>query len=98
MTGIDIDSAAWRAYLVVGRVQGGGFRWWTRRTAERLSLYGSVRNLTDGSVEVHVTGGIVDLGRFEEFLRHGPLGARVDVLEVIEPDPESPSHVFRIEP
>ena len=58
---IDIGSAAWRAYRIVGRVQGVGFRWWTRRTAERLSLYGSVRNLTDGSVEVHVTGGIVDL-------------------------------------
>ena len=40
-------SAAMRAYRVVGRVQGVGFREWTRRSAELLGLSGSVRNRPD---------------------------------------------------
>ena len=46
------DGGELRGYSVNGRVQGVGFRWWTRRTADRLGIAGSVRNLPDGSVEV----------------------------------------------
>ena len=42
--------------ILEGRVQGVGFRWWTRREATALGLRGTVRNLDDGSVEVHVAG------------------------------------------
>jgi len=97
MMEIDVENTGRRGYRVVGRVQGVGFRWWTRRTAEKLSLYGSVRNLSDGSVAVQVAGGVDELAQFEESLRRGPLGARVDVLESIEPDSECPSDVFQID-
>jgi acylphosphatase len=41
---------------VEGRVQGVGFRWWTRRTAVELGLAGSATNLADGRVEVIAEG------------------------------------------
>ena len=41
---------------VHGRVQGVGFRWWTRSRALELGLVGSASNLVDGRVEVVVEG------------------------------------------
>jgi len=41
---------------VEGRVQGVGFRWWTRREADALGLSGSASNLADGRVEVIAEG------------------------------------------
>lgn len=42
--------------VVIGRVQGVGFRWWTQNTARALGLAGSVRNLADGGVEILAQG------------------------------------------
>lgn len=53
VTGTDaVRLTAW----VHGRVQGVGFRWWTRARALELGLVGSARNLEDGRVEVVVEG------------------------------------------
>ena len=41
---------------VKGRVQGVGFRWWTRARALELGLTGSATNLQDGRVEVVAEG------------------------------------------
>ena len=64
--------------IVEGRVQGVGFRWWTRREANRLGLRGTVRNRPDGCVEVHVAGPADLLDTFRAAIRTGPPGARVD--------------------
>ena len=45
-----------KAFIVTGRVQGVGFRWFTRQTASELGLRGTVRNARDGSVEVVADG------------------------------------------
>ena len=42
--------------LVRGRVQGVGFRWWTRARAVELGLRGVARNLVDGRVEIVAVG------------------------------------------
>lgn len=42
--------------LVTGRVQGVGFRWWTRARALELGLAGTATNLDDGRVEVVAEG------------------------------------------
>jgi acylphosphatase len=42
--------------VVGGRVQGVGFRWWTRARALELGLVGTATNLPDGRVEVVVEG------------------------------------------
>ena len=85
-----------RAWVVRGRVQGVGFRWWTARAAGELDLGGTVRNLGDGSVEVHACGPAAALDAFEATLRAGPHGARVDGLERVEPDPLVREREFRI--
>lgn len=68
-------------FRVHGRVQGVGFRWWTHRTASRLGLSGSVRNLPDGTVEVRARGTPDAIRELESRLQRGPSSARVRRVE-----------------
>ena len=70
-------------YRVTGRVQGVGFRWWTRSLAVRLGVTGTVRNLPDGSVAVHARGSDDQLRRLQAELADGPPGARVSSVEPV---------------
>ena len=70
-----------RRFLVYGRVQGVGFRWFVWREAERLGLGGFVRNLRDGSVEVIAAGPPAALEELERVLERGPVQARVERVE-----------------
>ncbi len=58
--------------LVNGRVQHVGFRYWACEQAERLGLTGSVRNLSDGRVEVVFQGKPELVNEMKEKLRYGP--------------------------
>lgn len=71
-----------RRLLVAGRVQGVGFRYFTRAAALELGLAGWVRNLHDGRVEVLAQGPARSLDDLAERLRQGP--GRVERLEVSE--------------
>lgn len=71
-----------RRYVVSGRVQGVGFRYFAQTTASRDGLHGWVRNLPDGRVEAAAEGEADAMERFEQALRHGPPGARVQRLEI----------------
>ena len=73
-----------RRWIVRGRVQGVGFRWFVWREAERLGVGGWVRNLPDGSVEVVSQGADETLDRLEQALRLGPSGAGVEALEQLD--------------
>jgi acylphosphatase len=67
-----------RRYLVRGRVQGVGFRDYTRRVALRHGVTGWVRNLADGrTVEVVATGERAILQPFEEAIGQGPGGSYI---------------------
>ncbi len=68
-------------YLVRGRVQGVGFRWYVLREANRLKLTGYVRNLPDGGVEVCAHGAKHGLDALELALNTGPVGARIEYVE-----------------
>jgi len=68
-------------FLVRGRVQGVGFRWWVWRQATRLGLRGFARNLRDGSVEVIAEGSDSSLADLERLLAQGPPAAQVESVE-----------------
>lgn len=65
-------------FLIQGRVQGVGFRWYVHREASELNLRGWVRNTEDGDVEVVASGTVADLAELRASLRRGPRGSRVD--------------------
>lgn len=65
---------------VHGRVQGVGFRWWTRCRALELGLVGSATNKRDGRVHVVAEGPRVQCERLVELLRTGTTPGRVDVV------------------
>jgi acylphosphatase len=67
-------------FLVQGRVQGVGFRWYVHREAAELDLRGWVRNTEEGEVEVVAAGTETDLAELRASLRRGPRGSRVDHL------------------
>lgn len=90
------ESVTSRAYTVSGRVQGVGFRQWTRRTAEGLGLSGTVRNLSNGSVEVVAWGAASALTHLEAALQRGPLPARVERVERLDIASDPPSGGFRV--
>jgi acylphosphatase len=67
-------------FLIQGRVQGVGFRWFVHREASELNLRGWVRNTEEGEVEVVASGSVADLAELRASLRRGPRGSRVDHL------------------
>ena len=73
-----------RRYLIGGRVQGVGFRFFTEAAAVREGLQGWVQNLPDGRVDITVEGEADAVERFERDVRHGPPAARVSDVRVEE--------------
>ena len=68
-------------FLVVGMVQGVGYRWFARKTALRLGLSGYAANLADGRVEVVVEGEAASIEALSLELSRGPSVAQVDRVE-----------------
>lgn len=68
-------------FLVRGRVQGVGFRWFVHREAAELGLRGSVRNTDSGEVEVIAAGDAASIAELRTELRKGSRGSRVDAVE-----------------
>jgi acylphosphatase len=73
-----------RRYLIGGRVQGVGFRFFAQAAAAREGLNGWVLNRPDGRVEIRAEGDAEALERFERHIRHGPPRAVVDDLDVTD--------------
>lgn len=65
-------------YLIKGRVQGVGFRWFVHREAAEIGLHGWVRNTQDGAVEVVASGTEGQLAELAAALSKGSRGSRVD--------------------
>jgi len=86
-----------RRFLVRGRVQGVGFRWFVEREAHILGIAGWVRNNANGSVEIMAQGTLDQLSGLRSRLREGPRAARVDDVEESEAKPTTGVNSFRIE-
>jgi len=82
-----------RRFVISGRVQGVGFRYFVQSIASRESLAGWVRNLDDGRVETAAAGDLEALVRFERAIRQGPSGARVDHVAVDETFPMTTAQI-----
>lgn len=76
-----------RRWLIRGRVQGVGFRYFAQRAANELGLGGFARNLDDGRVEVYAIGPEEKLSQLAARLHQGPRWAEVHGIdeEVAEP-------------
>ena len=85
-----------RRFVVTGRVQGVGFRWFVEREAAQLNVTGWVRNRENGNVEVMATGTREQLDALHGRLREGPRAARVDDVAV-SPAPFLDAKSFGIE-
>lgn len=84
-----------RRYLLSGRVQGVGFRYFTRRQAAMLKIAGWVRNLPDGRVEVLAAGFAEPLTLFERQLAEGPPAAEVTAVDTQDAEPP-PDNEFTV--
>jgi acylphosphatase len=79
-------------FLIRGRVQGVGFRWFVHREAAELGLRGWVRNTDAGEVEVGAAGDAPMIAELRVELRKGSRGSRVDAViehELTEAEGES---------
>jgi acylphosphatase len=86
-----------RRYLVRGRVQGVGFRFFVEREARLLGVAGWVRNNVDGAVEVLATGTQAQQAALLATLHQGPRAARVDDVAESDAQPVAGLKAFRIE-
>lgn len=86
-----------RRFLVRGRVQGVGFRWFVEREARILGVAGWVRNNADGAVEVLAQGTREQLSGLRDRLQQGPRAARVDYVDESEANLSQGLTSFRIE-
>ena len=76
-----------KRFVVSGRVQGVGFRYFVQDHAAVEGVHGFVRNLPDGRVEAVIEGDEESVLRVERAVRRGPASAQVDevVVETIVP-------------
>lgn len=82
---------------IEGRVQGVGFRFFTQDKAREHGIKGYVKNMYDGSVEVHAEGNEDNLNAFVNDLKSGPPMAHVENTNIRWLEPENRYESFTIE-
>jgi len=70
-----------KRYLISGRVQGVGFRFFVEDAANALGLCGYVKNLWNGEVEAYAIGDEAAIEEFKRLLAQGPPAARVKNIQ-----------------
>ena len=79
---IEVNQKMQRYILISGKVQGVGFRYFTRQNAMRLGVHGYAKNLPNGKVEVVAEGDKATLEEFVKILWKGPPASRVEDVKV----------------
>lgn len=85
-----------KCFILSGRVQGVGFRFFVENQANLENLDGYVRNLDDGRLEIAAEGDAEAMVRFERAVRRGPAAARVDTCDVTDLTPQHRRNGFSI--
>jgi acylphosphatase len=75
--------------FISGRVQGVGFRAFTRKEASSRGITGWVKNLADGRVEIKIQGEREDIKDMIRRIKEGPSFARVNDVEVSDEEIEN---------
>lgn len=86
-----------RKFRIRGAVQGVGYRYFAQRSAARHQVVGYVRNLPDGSVEVHAEGPQKAVDEFKLDLAAGPSMAVVELISETVLEPTAAYSSFRVE-
>jgi len=86
-----------KKYIISGRVQAVGYRFFAERVANQLGIQGYVKNLWDDNVEVYAIGDEASLEEFKRQLARGPRSARVTGIEESEAPLNSRYNRFVIE-
>ncbi len=85
-----------RRFVLKGRVQGVGFRYFAEHAARHEGIHGWVTNRDDGAVEVYAEGDRDAVWRFEARLRQGPPASRIDDVWVDDDVPSGRATGFSI--
>ena len=86
-----------KRFVISGRVQGVGFRYFAQGWANQLGVSGYVENLWSGNVEVYAVGDAVAMEEFRRRLAEGPRMARVKGFEEMEEPVDESYTRFSIE-
>ncbi|MCH2448884.1 MAG: acylphosphatase [Gracilimonas sp.] len=83
--------------FITGRVQGVGFRHFTRKNAENLGVTGWVKNLSDGRVEAVFQGSEEQIEELIQRCKKGPVASYVQNIEVEKDSGEEDYKNFSVE-
>ena len=86
-----------KKFLITGRVQGVGYRYFAERWASQLGICGYVKNLWDGNVEVYAMGEAFALEELKRQLTDGPRSARVAAIDESDEPVDKRYNRFMIE-
>lgn len=86
-----------KKYVISGRVQGVGFRFFAERVANQLEIRGYVKNCWNETVEVYAIGDKESLEEFQRHLAEGPRSAHVTGIEESDETVRKEYSMFRIE-
>ena len=86
-----------KKFLIIGRVQGVGYRYFAERWAAQLGICGYVKNLWDGNVEVYAIGEAMALEELKRQLAEGPRSARVAAIDESDAPVDKRYNHFMIE-
>src|SRR5208283_1433606 len=86
-----------KKFMIMGRVQGVGYRYFAERVALQLGIRGYVKNLWDGNVEVYAIGEALALDELKRQLAEGPRSARVTAVDESDEPVDTRYNRFMIE-
>lgn len=69
-------------FLVSGRVQHVGYRWFVMTKAKIAGVTGYIRNKSDGTVEIYLDGARENIDAMYHICMQGPTFARVDNIDI----------------